>query len=240
MNRQTLCTLSFILILATILFLFSCTSNEIGNSKDVNPEAVYFDYEIWAKEGSEDVSINLQYRMGGPNGTTLVLDSPSKVAFDGEALQPDSAKFSGAYYETQKPFALFQGNHSIVFTDLNNKEYKEEFDFIPFTIEPDLPVVFKRGDLILNIKGLEPVDYIRVLATDTSFTSEDINEVDTVKNGRLIIPAQKIALLKNGPINLELFKESEKSLKNLSKEGGRLLINYSIKREFELNNGSKN
>ncbi len=230
----------FILILASSFFLFSCTSNEIGNSKDVNPDAVYFDYEVWARESSEDVSINLQYRMGGPNGTTLVLDSPSKVVFDGETLQPDSAKFSGAYYEIQKPFASFQRNHSIVFTDLYNKDYKEEFDFTPFTIERDLPAVFKRDDLVLNIKGLDPVDYIRVLATDTSFTSDDINEVDTVKNGRLIIPAQKIALLKNGPINLELFKESEKSLKNSSREGGRLLINYSLKREFELIGGAKN
>jgi hypothetical protein len=52
-------------------FSFSCTSNEIGNSKDVNPDAVFFDYEVWAEEGKEDVTVNLQYRMGGKNGTTL-------------------------------------------------------------------------------------------------------------------------------------------------------------------------
>src|SRR4026208_2066694 len=105
------------LILTSIFFLFSCTSNEIGNSKDVNPDAVFFDYKIWAEETREDVTVNLQYRMGGKNGTTLVLDAPSKVLFDGEELELDSAKVTGAYYELQRPFASFAGKHTISFTD---------------------------------------------------------------------------------------------------------------------------
>jgi hypothetical protein len=62
-----------ILASISIFSLFCCTSDEIGNSKDVNPDAVFFDYEIWAEEGKDDVTVNLQYRMGGKNGTTLVL-----------------------------------------------------------------------------------------------------------------------------------------------------------------------
>jgi hypothetical protein len=84
----------------------------------------FFDYRIWADEGREDVTVNLQYRMGGKNGTTLVLDEPSKAMFDGEQLKVDSAKVTGAYYETQKPIASFPGKHTISFTDLNKKEYK--------------------------------------------------------------------------------------------------------------------
>src|SRR5687768_9510183 len=99
--------------LISIVFLFSCTSNEIGNIKDVNPEAVFFDYEIWAEEGKEDVTVNLQYRMGGKNGTTLVLEEPSKVMLDGEQLKVDSAKVTGAYYEVQRPIMSFPGKHSI-------------------------------------------------------------------------------------------------------------------------------
>src|SRR6187397_2623725 len=116
----------------SIFSLFSCTSNEIGNSKDVNPEAVFFDYEVWAEEDKEDVTVNLQYRMGGKNGTTLVLDEPSKVILDGEQLKVDSAKVTGAYYEVQRPLASFTGKHTINFTDVNNKEYNEEFAFTPF------------------------------------------------------------------------------------------------------------
>jgi len=228
-----------ILVAALVLFA-SCTSNEIGNSKDVNPEAVFFDYKIWAEEGKEDVTINLQYRMGGPNGTTLVLNEPSQVILDKENLELDSAKFSGAYYEVQKPLAGFSGRHSIVFTDFNKKEYKEEFEFIPFSLIPDVPEVLPRGNLGFQLSGLHPVDYIRVSLTDTSFTSMDINNVDTVKNGRLIITADRLSTLKNGPINLQFYKEQEKPLKYTSAEGGKLSITYVLKREFELKDAKNN
>jgi len=230
MNRLIISVFFFTLF----FFLHACTSNEIGNAKDVNPEAVYFDYEIWAEEGKEDVTVNLQYRMGGPNGTTLVLDDPAKVLFDGNQLQLDSAKFSGAYYELQKPVASFAGKHSIVFTDLNKKEYKEEFDFTPFFVSPEISAIVSRGDLVFNLKGLDPVDYIRVSLTDTSFTTDDINDVDTVKNGRLFISTERLSTLKNGPINLEFYKEQEKPVKNATREGGKLTINYGLKREFVL------
>ena len=230
MNRSSL-------IISILLFSFlfcSCTSNEIGNAKDVNPDAVYFDYKIWADDGKEEATVNLQYRMGGPNGTTLILDKPANVLLDDEPLKLDSSKFSGAYYELQKPLAAFAGKHAIVFTDLNNKEYKEEFEFIPFSLSPELPMVIKRGDLVFNFTGLEPVDYLHVSLTDTSFTSDDINDLDTIKNGRLVISAERLSKLSNGPINLQFYREMEKPVKNATKEGGMLTITYGLKREFEL------
>ena len=227
---------SFISVLSFIsaLFLLSCSSNEIGNSKDVNPDAIFFDYKIWAEEGREDVTVNLQYRMGGRNGTTLVLDEPSKVLFDGEQLNADSAKVTGAYYETQRPFSSFAGKHTITFTDLNKKEYKEEFEFIPFSLEPDVPATLTRGDLVFTFKGLDSIDHLNVVLTDTSFRSADINDIDTVKNGKLVISANRLSALVNGPINLQFYKEVVKPVKNSTKEGGKLFISYGLKREFEL------
>lgn len=229
MNR-----LFFLILISTLTFFTSCTSDEIGNSKDVNPDAVYFDYQVWADEDKEDATVHLQYRMGGKDGTTLVLDEPSKVLLDGEELKVDSAKFAGAYYEIQKPLDAFIGKHTISFTDQNKKEYREEFEFTPFTLEPDIPAVVTRGDLVFNFKGLNHVDYIGVLLTDTSFTSTDINDMDTVKNGQLIIKADRLSTLVNGPINLQFYREMENPLKSSTKEGGRLFITYGLKREFEL------
>lgn len=217
-----------------IVFLLSCTSDEIGSSKDVNPEAVFFDYEIWAEEGKEDVTVNVQYRMGGKNGTTLVLDDPSKVLLDGEQLNVDSAKVTGAYYEIQKPIASFPGKHSITFIDLNRKEYKEEFEFTPFSLEPDVPATLHRDDLIFSFKGLDSIAYLNVILTDTSFHSADINDIDTVINGRLVISAARLSALINGPINLQFHQEVEKPMKNSTREGGKLYIHYGLKREFEL------
>lgn len=237
MNR-TILTVS-ILVSISIFSLFSCTSNEIGNIKDVNPEAVFFDYEIWAEEGKEDVTVNLQYRMGGKNGSTLVLDEPSKVVLDGEQLTVDSAKVTGAYYEVQRPISSFIGKHTISFTDQNNKEYNEEFEFSPFSLEPDVPSTLNRGDLVFNFKGLDPVDYLSVILTDTSFASHDINDVDTVKNGRLVIRADRLSALINGPIHLQFFREQMLPLKKPTKEGGKFMITYGLKRDFELKDAVK-
>lgn len=222
------------LILISIFVITSCNSNEIGNSKDVNPDAVFFDYRIWAEEGRDDVTVNLQYRMGGENGTTLVLNEPSKVLFDGEQLKVDSAKVTGAFYEVQKPLVSFPGKHIISFTSLDNKEYNEEFEFVPFTFDPEVPPVMYRGDLVFRFKGLDSMALLGVTLTDTSFASSDINDIDTVKNGRLVVNASRLSSLVNGPINLQFYKEIERPLKNSSKEGGRLYISYGVKREFEL------
>ncbi|HEY6506043.1 MAG TPA: hypothetical protein VIZ28_18840, partial [Chitinophagaceae bacterium] len=122
-------------VLSAIFLVFfilgSCTSNEIGNSKDVNPESVYFDYRVWGDEESGDITVKLQYRFAGPNGTTLVLEEPGKVELDGVKIPVDSSLMSGAYYEMTKTVKEFTGRHTIVFTDPAGKEYKEEFSFRP-------------------------------------------------------------------------------------------------------------
>ena len=216
------------------VFIFSCTSNEIGNSKDVNPEAVYFDYKIWGEEGKEDVTVMLQYRFGGKNGTTLVLNEPAMVSMDGKQIAADSSKLTGAFYEIMYPLNNFSGKHTISFTDLNMKKYEEDFEFLPFTLKTKIPAQLKRGDLVFEMEGLNPVDYIRVFATDTSFESRGINRIDTVKNGRILISMTDLQSLVNGPINLEFYKEDERPVKKETKEGGMISITYGVKREFEL------
>src|ERR1700686_4421451 len=122
MNRSVV-----LLFLSSIILFSSCGSNEIGNGKDVNPQTIYFDYKIWGEEGKDDIVVLLQYRFGGVNGATLLLEDPSKVEFDGELIKTDSSRMTGAFYEVMKPVKDFTGPHTIVFTDVNKKQYKEEF-----------------------------------------------------------------------------------------------------------------
>lgn len=219
------------------LLLISCTSNEIGSSKDVNQDAIYFDYRISGEESNDDISVMFQYHFGGVNGTTLLLEEPSRVELDGEPIKADSSRMTGAFYEVLKPVKDFAGHHTIVFTDLNKKEYKEEFSFQPITLRTTVPEVIKRGDFVFELDGLDPEDYVRVLLTDTSFESEGINRVDTVRNGRVILSRKDLRTVVNGPVTLELYKEEEKSLKNPTEEGGKLSITYGLKREFILKLG---
>src|SRR5689334_16427648 len=100
-------------VLLGLLIFSSCTSNEIGNAKDVNPETIYFDYRVWGDEDAGYITTRLQYRFAGPNGTTLLLENPSKTELDGIAIKADSSKMSGAYYEVTKPVKEFTGQHAI-------------------------------------------------------------------------------------------------------------------------------
>ena len=218
-----------------LFFLFllvsGCTNNTSGNRKDIDPDAVFFDYIIRGDEDDSNVTLYLQFRTGGPNGYTVTLKDPAKVELDGEPIPADSAKLTGAYYEIQKPADYFTGKHTITFTDFNKKVHREEFEYKPFSMETDLGAV-ERGDLVFNLEGLDKEDYLHVSATDTSFTSRDIVEVDTVKDGKLVIPLHKLRYLVNGPITLLLSKETQKITRNDIR--GRMTITYGLKREFTL------
>jgi hypothetical protein len=222
------------IIFVSILFISSCTSNEIGSSKDVNPESIYFDYRVWGDEEGGDMTIKLQYRFAGKNGTTLLLEAPSKVEFDGVAIKADSSKRLGAYYEASRSVKDFAGKHSIVFTDLNGKQYREEFSFQPISFKTKVPATINRDDLVFELDGLAPQDYLHVMLNDTASFSEGIDRIDTIKNGRVAISKSELGKLVSGPIRLEISKEDEKRIKNGTPQGGRISIFYEIKREFEL------
>ncbi len=229
MNRLTIS----IFLFASLLFA-ACSSNEIGSSKDVNPETIWFDYQVTGEEGVDEMTVMLQFRFGGENGTTLVLDPPSQVELDGELIKGDSSKMTGAFYEMIKPVKEFAGKHTITFTDINKKQYKEEFSFQPISLMAEVPKEIERNDLVFELNGLNHEDYVRVLLTDTAFTSEGINRVDTVRNGRILISKKDLETVVNGPVQLELIKEDEKPVKSSTAEGGRISISYGVKRLFTL------
>ena len=220
---------------ALVLFLVSsCTSNEIGSSKDVNPDAIWFDYKVWGEEGNEDMTVMLQYRFAGENGTTLQLENPSKVELDGELIKGDSSKMTGAFYEIRKPVKEFAGKHTIIFTDQNKKKYKEEFSFRPISLKTAIPEIIERDNLVFELAGLNPVDYVRVILNDTLFGNNGIHRIDTVRNGRIVISKTDLENLVNGPIQLELYKEDERQVRNGTREGGHISFTYGLKREFSL------
>ena len=96
-----------------LIFISACTNNTPGNRKNIDPDAVFFEYIIRGDEDDSNVTVYIQFRIGGPNGYTLTLKDPAKVELDGETISMDSAKLTGAYYELQKPADLFPGKHTL-------------------------------------------------------------------------------------------------------------------------------
>lgn len=86
----------FISIISACIFS-ACSSNEIGESKDVAQDKIYQSYSVSYSDGNTNAEIFCQFRFAGSNGTTLVLNSPSQLQFDGEKINVDSSAGSGAF-----------------------------------------------------------------------------------------------------------------------------------------------
>ncbi len=222
------------LLFSILVLLISCTNTdkEMGNNAD--PDNLYFDYQITAAEGNDNLTVLLQYRAGDEEGEGISITEPGKAMLDGVMLPADSNKMTGTFYELHKPIVEFAGKHSIVFTNLNKKEYKEDFSFQPVVLLTPVTDTVQRNDLVFQLDGLDSVDHIRVLLTDTSYINDGINRVEKVVNGRLVITKADLESIANGPVQLEFIREYERLIKNATEAGGRLQVTYSLKREFVL------
>ena len=212
-----------------LLILFSCTGNQ-GDADSI----AYADYSIVAGEETENVTCVLKFYRFGPRDLSVFLKPPATVSFDGAALQGDSAGLSGAFYEVQKPLDSFAGTHTIIFKSSDGKEHKETFDFQPLKLAAGLSETIPRGDISLQLEGLAPDAPVRVLLTDTSFYTADINEIDTVRNGTLVITREALQNVASGPVTLHLIKEDERPLQAWPGRRSKLSVTYSLARAFEL------
>jgi hypothetical protein len=220
-----------ITIAAAILLLASCKSNEIGNSKDVNPDAIYQEYNVTATEGENEASFTAQFRFGGDNGTTLVLNDKSQISFDGKALAVDSSGGIGAYYQTKLPMASAAGKHNWTFTDGNDKSYSNTFNLQPFTLVTNFAAPITAADLELNFSGLQDNDEINISINDTSHSSSRYRDVDTaikISGGKTIISAMAMKKLAPGPLTIDVTKIQNINLKEATKEGGSIMYSFQL------------
>lgn len=212
--------------LATVLF--ACNSNEIGESKDVNQDKIYMDYNISYAEGDNQVTLNFQYRFAGPAGTTLVLSNPSQVKLDGEVLKADSSKYGGAFYTVNKPYNTFLGKHSIQFIDVNGKSFENSFEFSPFTLV-DLPATADRNkDLIVsyNINGLNKEDDIELNSVETDST---FHYHQPGSGNSATIPSSDLKRQKGGDVSFEATIYRKLTLAQTTSEGGKMNMTYRLK-----------
>lgn len=222
---------ALIFILTILVGLAACTGDD-KKFEPIGSDFIYSDYQIRAQENREAVTIRIQFRRG-KNGSTLALKPPAKVELDGEALQPDSIGKIGFFYEVQKRLDEFTGSHTITFWSEKEEQQQQVFNFTPFTITA-LPSELKREDIILEINNLQDETPVHIILTDTSFNSNDINQIDTVRKGQIVLPKEKLNALKNGPVHLQLIHNNEQYVKDGARRTGQLTLSYSLQREFYL------
>ena len=216
-----------------IVGLAAC-KNEDDTTTEKLTDSLYFDYSVIAEEGREMVSCLFRFREGGLDGDPVTLSETVMLTFDGLEIAADSARMAGTFYEIMLPLNQFEGEHTVLFRAPSGREYTETFYFQPFSLKNELPANISRKNFNLELDGLAENDRIAIIMTDTAFLSNDLNRLDTVQNGMLSIPPEKLTEVTNGPVVLQLHKEENTKLKQSPREGGRLLISYGLQREFVL------
>ncbi|HEY0067546.1 MAG TPA: hypothetical protein VGB46_09285 [Flavisolibacter sp.] len=219
-----------LIALLAILFLVSCKEADGPPAEGSGRSAIYFDYQVTGEEGRDDVTCLMRFQEGDAEGDAVLLP-PGAVEMDGQPVSPDSARITGVYYEVRRPLAEFAGVHRISFTDSKKNRIEQEFTFSPFTLKTDLPARISRRNFVLDLDGVEKGTTIRLVLTDTSFESQDINKAAQF-SGPIRLDPFILNKLVNGPIILIINSEEERRVMN--KARGRISISYGLQREFEL------
>ena len=225
-----------ILLVTLLISGVSCGSKDKKVNTTLEIDNIYFDYKISAEEGYDNLTVLLKYRDDDKNGDAFAPEVLKNIKLDEEILVPDSSKMGGVFYEIQKPINTFTGKHYITFFTNEGKEFKEEIVFSPMILTTVIPETIKREDLVLDFTGLENEDHVRIVLTDTSFFNDGVNRIDAVLNNQMILSKKDLESLADGPILLEFIREFERPIKNAGEAGGRVRINYTLRRSFNLQN----
>lgn len=216
-------------------FLTGCQNGEPRSSRRHEPSAVFHDYQVSAEEGRADATVRLQFKEGDENGDAFALETPSRVLFDGAELPADSSRFSGPYYELIKPVDALRGRHTILFVDSKGGRHEMAFSFTPFSLSRELPEKLGKKPFVIHLADFPSAPTtLRVVMTDTSLHSAGVNEDVQVINSELRVDESLLDNLAAGPVTLEISREEVQPLENIPGQTGRLLLTYTIRRQFEL------
>jgi hypothetical protein len=216
MNRTIIASLTVLSLLTA-----SCKDEEIGGIKDVAQHKIYQQLDVRHDEGEPSVMVTATLRFSGKNGTTLVLDKPSGITFDGKSVQVDSTKMQGAFYRFNESAGNFSGKHSFVFTDINKKTYSNDFVFDVFDITlPDQASAAQGFSIGYNGPALQGDDFIYLDVRDRdSSESFVLNSKDFKGNSFTLTPAM-LKKFKLDALMVDAQRTLYLPLKEATDEGG--------------------
>lgn len=203
-----------------------------GREKAAGPDDIFFDYTITGDEANDSVTVILKFHEFSAYGQIVLF--ATEAFLDGSPMPVDSSSVTGPFFSLTKHKDAFTGKHSLSVTGSDGKKYKEQFTFRPFTVVSGLQDTMTRNRIVLQLEGIDKWDVMRVLLTDTSFTGQGINRVDSMVNNKLVISRNELGYLENGPVNMELIKENERPVEQGTRAGGTLSVFYAVRREFFL------
>ncbi len=136
-----------IFLFAIISLITSCVSNETADSKDVSQSEIYQTYRVNWADGAG--SVRASFRFGGENGTTLRLQNPGDLTYNGKELTEGKFLLGGAFYSNE--INEYPAKHVFRFADFDGKVYENNFEFERLEFKNAPKNVRKTEDLILPL-----------------------------------------------------------------------------------------
>jgi hypothetical protein len=116
--------------LVILVSLIGCKSSEVDESKNVNQERIYQDYYAEYNADKGKFKVEVIFRFGGTNGTTLILSEPSYVNFNGTKMKGSKQLLRGQVY-SQNLKSESPKDFNFEFTDLDEKTFNNSISLEP-------------------------------------------------------------------------------------------------------------
>lgn len=222
------------LITGVLIVIFIFQSCALKKDKPAfTDENIYLDYVISATEEDSVLTILLQFK-DQMTGDALLIPPPGKVSLDGVEIPADSSKIGGVYYEINRRPGDFPGDHEILYTDQENNHYMEKIKFEPLKLLSSIPDTLDGSGFDLSFSGIGNRDQLIIIYRDTANFHDDQRKAGEPGENRINLSAQDLETLSEGPIQLELLRESKYNMQQTPPAGGQLKSTYTIKKELFL------
>ena len=122
---------NFYLFPILILLTFGCRSCDTVESTKIAQSEIYQDYMVDASDSGTRVTAT--FRVSGSTGTTVDLDTPSKIEYNGRELGENLRSImTGTNYTFSS--GVFTGSHQFTYTNGEGKVFLNELSFEPIEL----------------------------------------------------------------------------------------------------------
>lgn len=218
---------------AILVSLNTACSVDTVSSKDVTSQTVHQSLSATFDEASNSTQFTAQFRVGGWSGTTIHLDSPSKIVANGQTLS--SHQFLGTSYSgsVRGPVTFAQFD----WTSQDNKVYSNSIEMKPISMVAPR-VTLSRGQIyVVQLNGLplgnnEHIEArIEQRTSDTNGQPQFVYIDGNVNRSSLAVTfvSSEMQKLQSGAAILNVRRSRSDSLTAATREGGSISSYYQLR-----------
>lgn len=239
--RLKLSNLAAIFILA--LVILGCRSCETVESDKVAQSEIYQEYTVHGTKDKTDISA--AYRVGGSTGTTVDLDAPSRVGYNGKEMSENSrAAFTGTYYSATA--AAFTGDHNFTYTNGDGTIFKNSFKGQAFELIDPPKTADIRTEIVIKVsrgpgdgeaidtsivskaenQGMNNSNQVNAEAAALSYYLNVQGNYDAARKA-IVLPAGTLKNFAPGPAEITVKINGFKAIEQKTHGGGAITWSYT-------------